>query len=458
MSAPGVTAAGFRAGILALCGLMIGCSERDGREPGPAGGKPNASPALRRPDPIPPPPEPPPGTPDLSRYTYSTDQAIRLFETRVRKRPNDFLSYRYLGHLYQRKAGETGTLEYYEKADKALRSSLRIFPDHLATEAELAATLASRHRFAEALALARKVHGADPQSLHAMATINDALLELGRYDEAETTLNELNRISSAPQAISRRANLAELRGNTAEATRLMQQACDEANRSGGPKEAAWYRGRLGDLAFGAGRVGEAGRHYENVPKGVDSYHDATFGLARVRLAEGRKDEAVRLFKQAVVIGPDPHMLAALGDHYVSLGKPEAAKAMFDDFERRTAGRAEYRRERSLFLADHDRRLPEALALAQKDLAERKDIFGYDALAWALYKNDRVAEADEAMVQARKLGTQDARLFYHAGLIRRKLGDTKGAREILERALALNPHFSASQAEHARQVLGALPVR
>ena len=52
----------------------------------------------------------------------------------------------------------------------------------------------------------------------------------------------------------------------------------------------------------------------------------------------------------------------------------------------------------------------------------------------------------------KLGTQDANLYYHAGMIYNQLGDKELAREYLERALRLNPHFSILQADEAKRAL------
>ena len=101
----------------------------------------------------------------------------------------------------------------------------------------------------------------------------------------------------------------------------------------------------------------------------------------------------------------------------------------------------YNRELVLFYADHDFKLDEALDLATKELDARKDIYGYDALAWALFKNDRFVEAAEAIVEAMQLGTQDPNLYYHAGKIYHQLGDLEQATQYLERALRLNPKFS-----------------
>ena len=73
----------------------------------------------------------------------------------------------------------------------------------------------------------------------------------------------------------------------------------------------------------------------------------------------------------------------------------------------------YSRELAMFYADHDLKLDEALDLATAGLEVRKDIYGYDAVAWALFKSFRFEEAADAIAQA-TLGTQDANLYWHSG--------------------------------------------
>jgi tetratricopeptide (TPR) repeat protein len=115
----------------------------------------------------------------------------------------------------------------------------------------------------------------------------------------------------------------------------------------------------------------------------------------------------------------------------------------------------YNRELATFYADHDLKLAETLDLVKKELELRQDIYAYDLLAWALYKNGQPQEALAAMTEALKLGTQDARLFFHAGMISHQLGDTVMAKTYLQRALAINPHFHIFHADMARRTLEGL---
>ena len=101
------------------------------------------------------------------------------------------------------------------------------------------------------------------------------------------------------------------------------------------------------------------------------------------------------------------------------------------------------------------KLKESLNLARKELEVRKDIHGYDLLAWALYKNGKPQEALAAATEALKLGTKDARFFFHAGMIYQALGNDKMGKEYLSRALTTNPYFHLFQADIAKITLQQL---
>jgi tetratricopeptide (TPR) repeat protein len=95
---------------------------------------------------------------------------------------------------------------------------------------------------------------------------------------------------------------------------------------------------------------------------------------------------------------------------------------------------------------------EAYQLAVKAYETRRDIYGADAVAWTALKAGRVPEAQAAVQAALGLGTRDARLYYHAGMVAWAAGNKGAARASLQRALKLNPQFDPLQAAVARQVL------
>ena len=108
-----------------------------------------------------------------------------------------------------------------------------------------------------------------------------------------------------------------------------------------------------------------------------------------------------------------------------------------------------------YYADHDMNHKEAVELAVGEYAIRKDIYGEDALAWALYRDGQAAKALPHIVAALRFRTGDARLYFHAGRIYEALGQTTKARSNLKRALAINPHFQPLLDEVAASEYAAL---
>ena len=75
---------------------------------------------------------------------------------------------------------------------------------------------------------------------------------------------------------------------------------------------------------------------------------------------------------------------------------------------------------ALFLAEHNRKLPESITIAESVAATRHDIFTQDALAWAYYKTGRLDKALAASRRALRTGTHDERILSHAAAIRAAL--------------------------------------
>jgi tetratricopeptide (TPR) repeat protein len=219
---------------------------------------------------------------------------------------------------------------------------------------------------------------------------------------------------------------------------------------------AWSDFTLGDDYFLEGDLAGAQAAYNDALKAYPDYHRALAGSAKVAAAQSRLTDAIGLYRKAIGVIPLPVYAAALGDVYSRAGKPAEAKKQYDlvayiarltDFNRTV-----YNRELSLFYSDHDIHPEEALQLARKEFEVRHDIYTWDTLAWALYRNNRQQEAVDAVKEALRLDTKDALLFFHAGMIYDRLGDKEKAGDYLHRAMALNPQFHLLFADVARAAL------
>ena len=136
------------------------------------------------------------------------------------------------------------------------------------------------------------------------------------------------------------------------------------------------------------------------------------------------------------------------------GRVETAQAVRAGRSAKLEGAANQKANRtiSLIYANQNRNLARSLEFARADFEVRQDVYTYDALAWALYRNKQYAEAKTAMAEALKLGTPEPMFYYHAGVIATAGGRTQEGQAMLRKALALNPNFAFPQADDARRRL------
>jgi len=286
--------------------------------------------------------------------------------------------------------------------------------------------------------------------------MTDALVELGDYPGAFNTAQAMMDIKPSASSYSRVSYLRELQGNTKGAVESMRAAAEAAGDS---ETAAWCRAHLGDLLINSGKAAAAEHEFDNALLILPDYYLALAGKGRARFAAGDTDSAITYYKQAQARVPLPETAIALGDIYAKLGRTEEAKSQYDLVEFiEGAGSTEsktYSRGIALFWADHDIKLDEALTIAKREREIRSDIYTSDVLAWCLFKKGRLTEAKTAMDEALRLGTRDARLFYHAGMIEQGLGNRRVAVKYLRLALKTNPSFDILQADAVRQILLAI---
>jgi tetratricopeptide (TPR) repeat protein len=394
----------------------------------------------------------------LTLRSNSADSQIQVAEARIAQLPSDPDGYNQLAAAFMQKARETGDFGFNVRAEAALDQSMKLAPDNRSSQTLHATLLLTYHKFREALEEAKRMQAAGPETPELYGIMTDALVELGDYSAAIKAAQKMMNMRPDAAAYARVSYLRALHGDLEGAIEAMRVAVKASNPNN-PENASWYRVHLGVELMNAGKREEAEREFDIALKVFPGYHLALAAKGRARAAAGDFDTAVDFFRQSQERVPLPDYAIALGDLYTKLGRSNEAKQqqqLLEFIERDNAGNPSlYSRQLALFWADHDTKLDEALAIMQREHAAREDVLTYDALAWCLFKKGQLSEAAEAIKQAERLGTRDARIFYHAGMIYDALGDHLRAAENLQLALATDRAFNVVQAEAAQQKLAEM---
>jgi len=352
----------------------------------------------------------------------------------------------------------TADAAWYQRAEAAIGKALAADPGSYQALRLRAWVLGGQHRFADSAAAARQAMAREPRDPWNYGTLCDALVETGDYDGAETACQTMLDLQPALPAFARAAHLRELFGDTQGAMEMMTLALRAADPRD-PEQQAWCLTQRGHLHWNSGDAQAAQRDYDSALAKAPASAEALAGAARVAALHGEGERAESLRAHAIALIPAAGVVAESEAALTAAGRVSEARdrlALLEGIaglERQRTGI--FDRQTALALADRRLMTDEALASARREITERKDIYGWDALAWTALSAGDVGEARAAIVNALSLGTRDARLRYHAGMIALAAGDSAAARAHLMAALDINPAFDRTGAERARAALSTL---
>jgi len=357
----------------------------------------------------------------LAEVRRVRDEDIRFFEQRVARDPTGAFDLVRLGGLFLRRYRDTGDERELVAAEQAARRALANRRDRNEGALQLlSGALLGQHRFLESRVVAERLVAESPDDALAQSILGEALLELGEYALADGIFRRLTPRRFEPALAPRYARWLELRGHAGAARRLLESARDEAIRAGDAiplDQRIWYELRLGELALRFGARREAGHRISaGLALAPDDWR-LLAAAARLALATGQPERAIVLGDSSLGRYVDPATLAAVGDAWNRKGDAARAEEYFRALEAMTgAPSGGFHRAWYLALLDHGLRIPQVLAAVERDIRMRRDVYGFDLLAWALFKSGRVAEARAAMAQALAWGTEDPGLAARARAI------------------------------------------
>ena len=381
----------------------------------------------------------------------AVDHQIAAAQSAAKKNPQKVDAWIALGRAWVRKAREAEDPGYYLHADACADVALAIAPEDASALDLRALVLLNQHRFADAEKLARSITTKRADDPVAWGNLSDALLEMGRTEEAAKAAQTMVDLKPNLPSYARAAHFRWLAGDVAGAKAFYRHAIDAGADQRDPEPRAWVLVQTANVFWSEGDAEGADAGYDMALNAMSEYAPALAGKARVALARSDAPRAVGYAKRAYDASPRAEMAWLLGDARTASGDGEGAKKAYalvvNDGKRGDA------RTLSIFWSTRGEHAAESLALAEKESKSRGDANTLDTLAWALYRNGRFADARAASDQAIAGGTRDARLLYHAGAIRIAQGDASG-REMVRRAVALQPAFDAVGGPEAAKLVNA----
>jgi tetratricopeptide (TPR) repeat protein len=342
---------------------------------------------------------------------------IGELEARLRSEPGDVASAVRLSETLLRQARASNDGRAANRAAVVLDDVLKIDPAQYDALKMLGAILLSQHRFREALTVARRARDQRPDDSWNYGVIGDALVELGDYDEAFAAFDTMVSMRPGPAAYARIAYARELRGNLRGALDAMRLAL-QSTAAGDAEAQAWYSAQLGELHLRVGNLDAADQAYRRSAFVFPDYPHAMIGFAKVKAARGDRAGALAAYCDQIRRTPSLDLAARIGDLHAANGNIAEAERYYRLAEDLAGPRvAQTEAHLALFLADHGRKLDEAVSIAEAVARQRHDIFTEDALAWSYFKVGRIDEAMLASTRALRTGTRDAEIVRRAEQIR-----------------------------------------
>ena len=355
-----------------------------------------------------------------------------------------------LAMAYAERARETADTAFYRKAHVELDEALRHAPDDFAAQRARAWVWLGMHEFQQALDLATALNKRQPDDVMTYGMLVDANMELGHYEAAERAAQWMLDLRPGNVAgLTRAAYVREMIGDIEGGIDLMRQAY-ERTPAAETEHRAWIVTQLAHLQLARAQPERAMQLADDALALLPGYHYALLQRARAATALGDHTLAAQVHRQHVEAAPHPENIFELAVALKQAGLSREAQSAFDQFEQRALLESEKRdnanHELVRYYTDHADDPGRAVAIAKREMAHRQDVATRDGYAWALFRAGDAEQAGKILAPALSLGTANAAIRYHAGLILAAQGRPDEARKHLRMALESAPwHPLAAEA-------------
>ncbi|QEU85991.1 tetratricopeptide repeat protein [Streptomyces viridosporus] len=395
----------------------------------------------------------PPSLPDLAALVEERGRHLE-------EHPKDAESWAVLGAARVEQGRRLADPAHWSRAEKALRTSLKVRPKGNARALRGLAALANARRdYAGARRWGEEARKLEPKRWTTYPLLIEACTGLGDHKAAGDMLDRLAALRSGPEVMARAAAVYRDRGWREDAA---VQLADAVSAAGEPAERAAYLEQAGQLAWERGDRQDALRQFREAVRIDPDQRAAQAGQGRALAALGRTTEALTAYRAALDGQPRPEYALELGELYESLGRRKEARAQYGLLRDRVRLAAAHGADEDLVLGRFEADHGDAEAAVRRLRAEwerQPSTEVADALGWALHRAGRSEEALPFALRAtdegRGGGVRSALYVFHRGMIEREVGRDGAARRHLRQALQINPYFSPLRVPLAKAALERL---
>jgi tetratricopeptide (TPR) repeat protein len=280
--------------------------------------------------------------------------------------------------------------------------------------------------------VATRARGQESEAASALAQLGLAHQQLGAYDAAIGAFTSARSLVPADPAFD--LYLAQALLGARRFERAAAVAGEGLQRA--PEQSRLVRIRAQALTR-MGRGAEAISFLEGASKNEPRSPQLALALADAYAFQKRYDEAVRVVEQAeTAFGEDDEFTLRLSSLYEEAGRLGDAERELRAMIARDPLDATALNYLGYLLADRTDRLSEAVELIERALTVEPDNPAYlDSLAWALYKQGKVAEAAGPMARAAAVLPANSVIQDHHGDVLARQGQWTEAVAAWQRALA-----------------------
>lgn len=388
------------------------------------------------------------GNISASSEWINTENAIKGLEDQLRNNPHKSEIKLKLAQAYLQVGRVTGDHNYYDAlAFKLTNEVLKGEPENFEALCCKATLQASAHQFTDALQTSVEAIKVNPYNSYIYGVKCDALVELGKYDNAIETVDKMVSLRPDIRSYSRISYLREIIGDYTGAIDAMKLALESGYP--GLEQTEWVRVYLGKLYEVTGKTPIAEGYYQQALTNRENFAPALAGLARLEKIRKYYSKSIQLYNSASEFMQDysyHHELALL--YQLTNEKEKAAKEFQTSLdllmlhkhptsEENGIGHNIDRELALVYTSMHEN--DKALNSAMAEYERRPDnIDVNEVLGWAYYNSSDYKNAQRHILKALSTKSRNAELWYKAGLIFKACNYEDVGNKYLSVAIKTNP--------------------